>query len=128
MTGRCKCTKQQLLSLIGKLSFACKVIPAGIIFLRRLIDLSCLVSQIHHYLRLTKKIRLDFDWWLNFLPQWSGTSYILQTEWTTAVSMNLYTDASGTLGWIAYWSGRWLQAQWSLNDSKKDIVWKELLP
>ena len=40
--------------------------------------------------------------------------------------MNLYTDASGTLGWGAYWSGRWLQARWSLNDCKKDIVWKEL--
>ena len=40
--------------------------------------------------------------------------------------MNLYTDASGTLGWGAYWSGRWLQACWSLNDCNKDIVWKEL--
>ena len=33
-----KCTKCQLLYLIGKLSFACKVIPAGRIFLCRLID------------------------------------------------------------------------------------------
>ena len=40
--------------------------------------------------------------------------------------MNLYTDASGTLRWEVYWSGRWLQARWSLNDRKKDIVWKEL--
>ena len=52
----------------------------------------------------------------------------LETKWTTTISMNLYTDASGTLGWGAYWSGRWLQARWSLNDCKKDIVWKELLP
>ena len=65
-------------------------------------------------------------WWFNFLPQWSGTSCILETEWTTTPSMNLYTDASGTLGWGAYWSGRWLQAHWSLDDCKKDIVWKEL--
>ena len=35
---RKKCTKRQLLSLIGKLSFACKVVPAGRIFLRRLIN------------------------------------------------------------------------------------------
>ena len=40
--------------------------------------------------------------------------------------MNLYTDASGTLGCGAYWSGRWLQARWSLNDCNKDIEWKEL--
>ena len=65
-------------------------------------------------------------WWLNFLPHWNGTSCILQTEWTAAPSMNLYTDASGTIGWGAYWSGRWLQARWSSNDCAKDIVWKEL--
>ena len=23
-------------------------------------------------------------WWLNFLPQWSGTFCILQTDWTVA--------------------------------------------
>ena len=32
------CTKRQLLSLIGKLAFACKVIPVGRIFLWRLLD------------------------------------------------------------------------------------------
>ena len=41
---RKKCTKRQLLSLIGKLSFACKVVPAGRFFLRRLIDLSMTVK------------------------------------------------------------------------------------
>ena len=35
-----KCTKHQLLSLVGKLSFACKVVPVGRIFLRQLIELS----------------------------------------------------------------------------------------
>ena len=127
MIERRKCTKQQLLSLIGKLSFACKVFLAGRIFLRRMIDLSCSVCRIHYHTRLTKEeVRLDMYWWVNFLPQWSGTSCILETKWTTTISMNLYTDASGTLGWGAYWSGMWLQARWSLNDCKKDIVWKEL--
>ena len=50
-----KCTKRQLLSLIGKLSFTCKVIPAGRIFLCRLIDTSCSVSHLHHHIRLTKE-------------------------------------------------------------------------
>jgi len=42
-----RCTKRELLSLIGKLSFACKVIPSGRIFLRRLIDL---IKKLHHHL------------------------------------------------------------------------------
>ena len=75
-----KCTKQQLLSLIGKLSFACKIVSAGRIFLCRMIDLSCSVSRIHHHIRLTKEARLAMYWWLNFLPQWSGTSCILETK------------------------------------------------
>ena len=118
----CKCTKQQQLSLIGKLSFACKVVPAGRIFLRRLIDLSCSVFRIHHHIRLTKEASFDTSWWLNFLPQWNRTSCILQTDWTAAPSMTLYTDAS----WCPYWSGKCLQARWSLDDCSKDIVWKEL--
>ena len=48
MIERYKCTKQQLLLPIGKLSFACKVVPAGRIFLCRMIDLSCSVFRIHH--------------------------------------------------------------------------------
>ena len=42
---RKKCTKRELLSLIGKLSFAAKVIRPGRIFLQRLIDLSTSVSE-----------------------------------------------------------------------------------
>ena len=55
MIEHCKCTKQQLLLLIGKLLFACKVVSIGRIFLCRMIDFSCSVSRIHHHIRLTKE-------------------------------------------------------------------------
>ena len=54
-----KCTKEQLLSLIDRLSFACKVVPAGRIFSRRLIDLSYSVSRIHHHIWPTKETHLE---------------------------------------------------------------------
>jgi len=123
---RNKCTKHQLLSLVGKLSFACKVVPAGRIFLRRLIDLSCTVTRMHHHLRLCTDACLDLDWWLAFLLTWNGTSYIFETNWSASPSMSLFTDASGTLGWGAYWSGHWIQAHWSPDQVPRDIVWKEL--
>jgi len=50
MIGRDKCTQRQLLSLIGKLSFCCKVLPAG---RHRMIDLSSTVSRLHHSISLT---------------------------------------------------------------------------
>ena len=40
--------------------------------------------------------------------------------------MSLFTDASGSLGWGAYWSRHWIQAHWSPDQVNKDIVWKEL--
>ena len=47
-----KCTKRELLSLIGVLSFATKVVKAGRTFLRRLIDLSTVVSRLGHHISL----------------------------------------------------------------------------
>ena len=124
--SRPKCTKRELLSLVGTLSFACKVVPAGRIFLRRLIDLSCTVQRMHHHIRITNEARLDMQWWLDFLPSWPGTSLILDTDWSSSTAMHLFTDASSTVGWGAYWSGRWLQAHWSPTQSSRSIVWKEL--
>ena len=40
--------------------------------------------------------------------------------------MQLFTDASGTNGWGAYWSGKWLQGRWSETQLQMDITWKEL--
>ena len=47
--SRKKCTKRDLLSLIGSLSFACKVVKPGRIFLRRLIDLSTSAFTSSHH-------------------------------------------------------------------------------
>ena len=120
-----KCTKYQLFSLVGKLSFMCKVIPAGRIFLRRLLDLGCKLKRMHHHRRLTTGTCLDLDWWLAFLPIWSRASYILESNWSTSPSMALYTDASGTFGWGAYWAGHWIQAHWLPDQIGRDIAWKE---
>ena len=126
MRRRDKCTQRELLSLIGKLSFCCKVLPAGRIFPRRMIDLSNTVSCLHHRISLTTEANLDLQWWLDFLPKWSGTSLILNTRWVPSPALHLYTDESGLHGWGAFWDGRWLQSRWSPLQSKMDITWKEL--
>ena len=63
------CQKQQLLSLIGKLSFVCKVVRPGKMFLRRLIDLSMSVEKLSHHININKEAQLDIIWW-DFLPAW----------------------------------------------------------
>ena len=126
MRRRDKCTQRELLSLIGKLSFCCKVLPAGRIFLRRMIDLSHTVACLHHHISLTTEAYLDIQWWIDFLPSWSGTILILNTRWIPSSALNLYTDASGMHGWGAYWNGRWIQSHWSSSQNNMDITWKEL--
>ena len=59
--GRRKCTKRDLLSLIGSLSFACRVVKPGLIFLRRLIDLSTRAAKLHHHLDISKSVRVDLS-------------------------------------------------------------------
>ena len=103
--GRRKTSKRRLLSLIGKLSFAAKVVPASRLFLRCLINLSTTASQLHHHITLNSQARADIQWWLKFLPAWNGKAMFLDTTW---VSAQFYTDASGIKGYGAYFAGAWL--------------------
>ena len=59
MLARRTATKHHVLQLIGKLSFACKVIPAGRIFLRHLIDRSTEVGPLHHHVTLGEDSKAD---------------------------------------------------------------------
>ena len=61
------CTKRHLLSLIGKLAFACKVSPAGRIFLRRLLDTAHSVDQLEHKIHIDDEALQDILWWQNGL-------------------------------------------------------------
>ena len=103
-----KTTKRELLSLIGSLSFAAKVIPAGRIFLRRLIDLSTSVPKLHHCVKLNASARADIQWWLDFLPSLNGVSLMLQFTWEDTAALDLCTNAAGTLGFGAYFQGAWM--------------------
>ncbi len=53
------CTKRDLLSLIGHLQHACKVVPSGRSFLRRMINTSTSVKELYHHVRLNREFRSD---------------------------------------------------------------------
>ena len=68
------CTKRELLSLLGHLNFACRVIRPGRSFVSYLITLSTTVKELHHYVKLNKNVRLDLQMWHQFLSKWNGVS------------------------------------------------------
>jgi hypothetical protein len=51
---RSKVTKRELLSLISKLAFAARAVPAGRLLLRRLISLSTKAKRLHHHITINK--------------------------------------------------------------------------
>ena len=103
-----KCTKKELLSLIGKLSFASKVVPSGRMFIRRLIDLSMTVERLSHRISLNSEARKDISWWAEYLPTWNGRYKILDPLTTPCHQLHIYTDASGEIGFGIYNNGNWV--------------------
>lgn len=122
-------TKRQLLSLVGKLSFAARAVPAGRLFTRRLITLTTKVKQLHHHLRLNEEAQADIAWWRSFLPTWNGTALFVDRTATAAADLDIYTDASGTHGCAAYYGGAWFHYDWQPSQQLSNhisIQWQEL--
>lgn len=121
-------TKRKLLSLIGKLSFICKVVRSGRTFVRRLIERSKHVKHLQHKVKVNKMIKDDINWWLTFLPQWNGVSVIGDLNWTPNVSLDLYSDASDlAIGGLC--NNSWFIVPFVgqlSNLRKKNIAWREL--
>lgn len=126
--GKRACRKRELLSLIGKLSHATKVITPGRIFLRRMIDLSCKPKQLHHWVRLNEDFRSDLAWWICFLKTWNGRSVMDVHTLCWKPDITFSTDASGSWGCGAVWKDRWIQAPWEGVWADQSIAAKELLP
>ena len=122
--GRRTATKQQLLSLIGKLHHISLVVPPGRLFLRRLINLSTTVKHNHHHVNLNKDAREDIHWWCEWLPHWNSSSIIPQTRSILSSDICLFTDASGK-GMGAMYGNEWIQAEWDDAFASKDIDFKE---
>ena len=94
-----KASKRELLSLIGSLSFACKVVVPGRRFLSRLISLSCSVRELHYKVYLNQQVKYDIQLWLSFLRDWNGKNFFLDRYFLSSVDLDFFTDASGEIGY-----------------------------
>ena len=106
---RKKCTRRELESLIGSLSFAAKVVKPGRLFLRRLIDLSTSVSSRNFFIDLNVDARADVKWWHDFITEWNGVEFFTKTFFTSH-ELQLFTDASG-LGIGGVFCKAWFSTQ-----------------
>ena len=124
------CSKQELLSLIGLLAFAAKVVPAGRTFLRRLIDLSSSATALQDTIALTATAQEDIRWLQEMLPLWNGKALIRDHYWCKAPDMELFTDASGA-GFGGFFQGEWFSSSWEAfpgQAASAAIIWREMVP
>ena len=126
---RRKCTKRELLSIVGRLVHAAKCVPPGRAFTRRLLDLACSVAAPLHRVRLTAAARADLQWWAAYLPRWSGTFPLLNPD-DQATDTVCFTDSSrwctgaccGTRWWYFPWPETLVQG------AAPSMTWLELIP
>lgn len=132
---RTSCTKRELLQLLGHLNFASKVVIPGRSFVSHLIKLSTTVKELHHHVRLNSECRKDITMWLIFLSNWNGITIFYNRDVITTNTLQLYTDASGTIGYGGYFKGQWFAQPWppslkdvTSNSDEISIAFKELYP
>ena len=125
---RKKVTLREIQSLVGLLNFACSVVVPGRAFLRRLIDLTRGVKSPHHFIRLNKSSKADLVLWQSFLDDFNGRSFFLNDAWHDSLSLNLYTDAAGSLGYGGIFGSKWFFGAWPDDWKKFNITILEFYP
>lgn len=111
---------EDLMSLVGKLDFACVVIRPGVTFMRRLRGIMMKMKAARlagapagDSCRLDINTLLDVRWWLDvFLTPAGNRRPIVDDPWITAEKFELFTDACN-LGYGAVFGNKWIQGKWS---------------
>ena len=122
------CKRKELESLIGHLQHACKVVPQGRSFLRRMINLLCAFRRDDHPIRLNQEFFLDLAWWQEFFQSWNGCSFFQYPQCAPLPDFEVSSDASGALGYGAVFQGHWFSGAWLPAQVSQSIEYKELFP
>ncbi|XP_006818048.1 uncharacterized protein LOC100369622 [Saccoglossus kowalevskii] len=126
-------TKQELLSLLGHLNFAARVIIPGRSFISYLLQLASSVSQLHHHVTFTTACLSELSMWRQFLISWNGIHLILNSQVVSSSDLHIFTDASSTKGFGGYFQGSWFSEVWppqllSVRHDKLSMALLDLYP
>ena len=117
-------TKRQILSLVGLLQHATKVVMPGRTFVSRMYKAAARLKKLSHITRLTADFRSDLRWWHLFATRWNGVSFLSNSIPDCFIA----TDASDSWGCGSVFGTQWMQLAWSADWAQRDIMAKELLP
>ncbi|CAN2388360.1 RNA-mediated [Pristimantis euphronides] len=128
---RKKVTLRELQAMLGRLSFACRIIPMGRVFSRRLAIATAGVKAPHHFVRIGKEHKEDLGVWSSFLKEFNGRTLMISPTVESA-QWELYTDAAGGMGYGAFLGGKWSAeswpARWVADGLVRNLALLELFP
>ncbi|XP_041438056.1 uncharacterized protein LOC121399992 [Xenopus laevis] len=116
-----KVTLKDMQKLLGLLNFACRVIPMGRIFNRRLEKSMAGIKKSFHKIRITKELREDLKVWDKFLTNFNGIRIWIE-EARLSQELQFLTDASGSIGFGAYFGGKWSAGRWPRSWQVKGLT------
>ncbi|KAM4690414.1 uncharacterized protein WCC33_017798 [Rhinophrynus dorsalis] len=123
--------KVTLQSLLGLLNFACRVIPMGRVFSRRLQLATVGVKKAHYKIRLSRQLKEDLSVWEQFLRDFNGTRLWMGPTQSNG-ELQLFTDAAGAVGFGAYLAGKWCVGvwppKWHEQGLTRNLAFLELFP
>lgn len=105
--------RRKLESIIGHLQFITRVVTVGKAFLGRLFAIAKTKLHPDAWVKIDLAARKDFQWWADFLPNWSGVSLLRDLAWVTGSHLELETDACRT-GGGCFFAGHWFVRIWPL--------------
>ncbi len=124
------CCKHDLLSLLGHLNFAMRIIPQGRPFISHLHLLASSAHALEDLISLSLECRDELRLWIMFLKQWNGLSLFHNNLVSSPIDINLFTDAAPSIGFGGFYQGRWFAAPWpaQLRDLPQSSALFELYP
>jgi len=120
--------KREILSLVGSLQHATKVVRCGRAFVSRMYATAAKLRELHFHTRLNMEFRSDLCWWHTFLTDWNGLSLLRWDDRGWTPDHQIQTDASGAWGCGSFWEGQWFQWAWPPQWTHLNIMVKELTP
>lgn len=131
LIGLKKVQLRRLQSVLGKLNFACRILPMGRVFSRRLAASTSGIKSPTHFVRLVKTHREDLRVWNTFLESFNGRAMWMSGP-VSNFDLELFTDAAGSTGFGAFFQGRWSAGPWPQSwvqeGFTKNLVLLELFP
>lgn len=127
ISQKCSACLKLWQSLLGHLSFVCRVMSPGRPFLRHMFNILRGHTNPDHFIRIPSHVHSDCQLWKKFFIQFNGVSILAPLAPLDSARTQFYSDAS-VWGCTAVFGARWFQLQWSISWSQKHINVQEIIP